>query len=142
MKLTRKRKKMGEIPTSSTSDVAFLLLVFFLSTTKFDIKKGLGLVLPPAASQAQGKVKVKYLTKILVRRDKSIRMNIKIDKKKTEESITMDQLKAKVRELVRSNSKMVISLTIDRDAPYDYMVEALDKIQAAGAKKISLSSNS
>ena len=142
MKLTRKRKKMGDIPTSSTSDIAFLLLVFFLSTTKFDIKKGLGLVLPPAASQAQGKVKVKYLTKVMIRRDKSILLNVKIDKQTSQESITMDQLKSKIRDIVRNNDKMVISLTIDRDAPYDYMVEALDRIQAAGATKISLSSNS
>ena len=42
----RKRKDMGGIPTASMSDVAFLLLVFFLSTTKFDIKKGLGIGIP------------------------------------------------------------------------------------------------
>ncbi len=141
MKLNRKRKKMGDIPTSSTSDIAFLLLVFFLATTKFDIKKGLGLVLPPSTTQSQGKVKVKYLTKVMIKVDKSIRLVVKIDKNKTEEDITMDQLKAKVREVIRNNPKMVISLQIERNAPYDYMVEALDRIQAAGAKKISLSTN-
>jgi biopolymer transport protein ExbD len=141
MKLNRKRKKMGDIPTSSTSDIAFLLLVFFLATTKFDIKKGLGLVLPPSTTQSQGKVKVKYLTKVMIKVDKSIRLVVKIDKNKTEEDITMDQLKAKVREVIKNNPKMVISLQIERNAPYDYMVEALDRIQAAGAKKISLSTN-
>ena len=141
MKLERKRKKMGDIPTSSTSDIAFLLLVFFLATTKFDIKKGLGLILPPAAAQSQGKVKVKYLTKVQIRKDKSIMLSIKMDKEKSEEKITMDQLKTKIKNLVANNSKMVISLQIERDAPYDYMVEALDKIQAAGATKISLSSS-
>jgi biopolymer transport protein ExbD len=141
MKLNRKRKKMGEIPTSSTSDVAFLLLVFFLATTKFDIKKGLGLVLPPSSTQSQGKVKVKYLTKVMIRKDKSIRLDIKVDKNKTQQDITMYELKNKIRNIIRNNPKMVISLQIERDAPYDYMVEALDRIQAAGAKKISLSTN-
>ena len=55
MELRRKRKDLGGIPTASMSDVAFLLLVFFLSTTKFDIKKGLGLVLPAAAEKAEKK---------------------------------------------------------------------------------------
>ena len=57
--LSRKRKDLGGIPTASMSDVAFLLLVFFLSTTKFDIKKGLGLVLPPASEKADKRVKLK-----------------------------------------------------------------------------------
>jgi len=55
MNVSRKRKNLGGIPTSSMSDIAFLLLVFFLSTTKFDIKKGLGLVLPPASENAEKK---------------------------------------------------------------------------------------
>lgn len=61
MKLERKRKQLGGIPTASLSDVAFLLLIFFLTTTKFDIKKGLGLVLPPPSdpSQEVQKVRVK-----------------------------------------------------------------------------------
>jgi len=66
MKIARKRKSLGGIPTASMSDVAFLLLVFFLSTTKFDIKKGLGLVLPPASTMADKKVKIKR-TKISLR---------------------------------------------------------------------------
>jgi len=139
MKMNRKRKKMGEIPTSSTSDVAFLLLVFFLSTTKFDIKKGLGLVLPPAASNAEKKVKLKNdnLTKVLIKNDGSIRLKAP----NSEEDINFSQLKAKIKALVKDNHKMVISLTTQRNAKYDYMVQALDYIQDAGATKISLSTN-
>ena len=139
MKLNRKRKKMGDIPTSSTSDVAFLLLVFFLATTKFDIKKGLGLVLPPAASNATQKVKIKNdnLTKVLIKNDGSIR----VQAPNSTDDITFDQLKSKIRSLVRDNPKMVISLKTDRAAKYDYMVRALDRIQDAGATKISLSTN-
>lgn len=139
MKLNRKRKKMGDIPTSSTSDVAFLLLVFFLATTKFDIKKGLGLVLPPVASNATVKVKIKNdnLTKVLIKNDGRIRLQAP----NLTEDITFAQLKAKIKDLVRNNPKMVISLKTDRLAKYDYMVQALDKIQDAGATKISLSTN-
>lgn len=139
MKMNRKRKKMGEIPTSSTSDVAFLLLVFFLATTKFDIKKGLGLVLPPATSNATTKVKLKNenLTKVLIKNDGSIRLKAP----NSTDDITFAQLKPRIRDLVKNNSKMVISLKTDRHARYDYMVQALDDIQAAGATKISLSTN-
>ncbi len=71
MKLGRKRKNLGGIPTTSTSDISFLLLVFFLSTTTFDIKKGLGLVLPPASDPTQQKAKIKdeNLTKVWINKD-------------------------------------------------------------------------
>ncbi|MBS3767236.1 MAG: biopolymer transporter ExbD, partial [Candidatus Cloacimonetes bacterium] len=37
----KKVRKKAKIPTASMADVAFILLFFFLVTTKFDTKKGL-----------------------------------------------------------------------------------------------------
>jgi len=51
----RKKREMMGIPTASMSDISFLLLVFFLSTTTFDIKKGLGIMLPPASKGESAK---------------------------------------------------------------------------------------
>lgn len=139
MKLGRKRKNMGGIPTSSMSDVAFLLLVFFLSTTKFDIKKGLGIVLPPASANADKKVKLKdeNITKVLINQEGEILLKTK----DSEEKISMAKLKPRIRHLVKSNPDMVISLKTDRKSKYKYMVMVLDRLQAAGAEKISLSTN-
>ena len=139
MNLRRKRKNLGGIPTASMSDVAFLLLVFFLSTTKFDIKKGLGLVLPPASELAKEKVKLKEenITKILINKEGQILLKT-VD---SEELIQMNQLESKIRKIVSGNPDMVISLKTDRKSKYEYMVMALDRLQAAGAEKISLSTN-
>ncbi|MGB4310158.1 MAG: biopolymer transporter ExbD, partial [Candidatus Cloacimonadaceae bacterium] len=41
MNISRKRKGKVSIPTASTADIAFLLIVFFMSTTKFDVKEGI-----------------------------------------------------------------------------------------------------
>ncbi|MBN2461785.1 MAG: biopolymer transporter ExbD [Candidatus Cloacimonetes bacterium] len=139
MNLRRKRRWIGGIPTASMSDIAFLLLVFFLSTTRFDIKKGLGLVLPPASEEATQKVRLKEenITKILINKEGQILLRT-FD---GEEEIQMNQLEAKVRGIVRENPDMVISLKTDRKAKYQFMVMALDRLQAAGAEKISLSTN-
>lgn len=139
MKLSRKRKEMSGIPTSSMSDVAFLLLVFFLSTTKFDIKKGLGIVLPPASTQADKRVRLKdeNITKVMINRNGEIML----ETSDSEERISMDKLRSRIRTLVRNNPDMVISLQTDRQSQYKYMVRALDQLQAAGAEKISLSTN-
>ncbi len=130
---------MGGIPTSSMSDVAFLLLVFFLSTTKFDIKKGLGIVLPPASTKADKRVKLKdeNITKVLINKEGEILLKTK----DSEEQISMAKLKSRIRTLVKNNPDMVISLKTDRKSKYKYMVMVLDRLQAAGAEKISLSTN-
>lgn len=139
--IRRKKRDLGGIPTSSMSDVAFLLLVFFLSTTKFDIKKGLGLVLPAMAKNQdnvkRAKIKDDNLTKITIKNDGSIFVKT-VD---AEEQVQMKEIEAKVKRIVTANPDMVISLKTERQAKYDYMVQVLDRLQAAGAEKISLSTN-
>ena len=53
---------MAAIPTASTGDIAFLLIIFFMSTTKFDVKEGIKLVLPQAAEVESGKTQTLTLT--------------------------------------------------------------------------------
>ena len=136
MDLSRKRKNMGGIPTSSMSDVAFLLLVFFLSTTKFDIKKGLGLVLPPTSDNPQTtKVKLnkKNITKVWINKEGVVAVN--------EKEIPLTELEPTIKKIIIDNPDMVISLKTDRKSKYKFMVRVLDRLQAAGAEKISLSTN-
>ncbi len=137
--IRRKRKDLGGIPTASMSDVAFLLLVFFLSTTKFDIKKGLGIVLPAVSDGTQKKVKLKEdnLTKIWIDKDGIITLK----SGGNEQIIPMSELQKTIHQIVKDNPDMVISLKTDRKSKYQYMVKVLDKLQASGAEKISLSTN-
>ncbi|MCK4312615.1 MAG: biopolymer transporter ExbD [Candidatus Cloacimonetes bacterium] len=137
--LRRKRRDTGGIPTASMSDVAFLLLVFFLSTTKFDIKKGLGIVLPVASQEATKKVKLKEenITKVWIDKEGQVT----VISGGIDEKVTMGELEKKIRKIVSQNPDMVISLKTDRKSKYQYMVMALDRLQAAGAEKISLSTN-
>jgi biopolymer transport protein ExbD len=137
--LRRKRKDLGGIPTASMSDVAFLLLVFFLSTTKFDIKKGLGIVLPAVSDGTQKKVKLKddNLTKIWIDKDGIITLK----SGGNERVVPMNKLQQTIHQIVKDNPDMVISLKTDRKSKYQYMVMVLDKLQASGAEKISLSTN-
>ena len=137
--LRRKIKDLGGIPTASMSDVAFLLLVFFLSTTKFDIKKGLGIVLPAVSDGTQKKVKLKddNLTKIWIDKDGIITLISGGE----ERVVPMNELQKIIHKIVNDNPDLVISLKTDRKSKYQYMVKVLDKLQASGAEKISLSKN-
>ncbi|MDD2797205.1 MAG: biopolymer transporter ExbD [Bacteroidales bacterium] len=47
--MARKKRVVEEVNSSSTADIAFLLLIFFLVTTSMDTDKGLARRLPPPA---------------------------------------------------------------------------------------------
>jgi len=138
MKVSRKRKGSSEIPTASTSDIAFLLIIFFMATTKFDIKEGLSMVLPPAAKEESTVVKLsqKDMTRIIITSDGEIMFN-----EENTGLFNQTVFDKKVRELLNINSKMIFSIKTDRSAKYNEMIKVLDRLKAAGAEKISLSTN-
>lgn len=141
--LGRKKRDMGGIPTASMSDISFCLLVFFLATTTFDIKKGLGIVLPPASDSSQEETTVKLnqknITKIGISEDGSIAL--KIGEADAIENFPVLELENKIRGIVTNNPDMVISIKTNRLSKYSSMIAALDQVQASGAEKISLSTN-
>lgn len=51
MKFTRKRRTPFGLNTTSTADISFVLLIFFLVTTSMDTDKGLSRQLPPMEQQ-------------------------------------------------------------------------------------------
>jgi biopolymer transport protein ExbD len=53
MRFYRRRHRVPELNTTSTADISFMLLIFFLVTTNMDVDKGLVRQLPPAERQEQ-----------------------------------------------------------------------------------------
>ncbi|MCL2064920.1 MAG: biopolymer transporter ExbD [Candidatus Cloacimonetes bacterium] len=133
----RPRKKRNEdcIPTASMADVAFLLLIFFLSTTRFDMKNGLGIVLPGPTTEETQRVRIldDNLTRILINRDGQVQMN--------NEVVSLQELETAVRQIVIQNPEMVFMLRTDRQSKYENMVNVLDRLRVAGAERINLSTN-
>jgi len=126
--IKRKAKEPPEIPSSSLSDIVFLLLVFFLVTTTINVDKGLKQVLPPI-KPSETKIPKKNLTNILI--DPSGRILI------DEEVVSVSQMYGIIKEKLR-NEKMVFSLQTTRKTNYNIYIKVLDKLKEAGAKKISI----
>lgn len=68
-----KKRKMPGLNTSSTADISFMLLIFFLVTTSMDTDKGLGRTLPkpPEPDQQDVEIKVKERNILNIRINKS-----------------------------------------------------------------------
>ena len=49
----KRRHQVPGLNTTSTADISFMLLIFFLVTTNMDVDKGLTRQLPPADKQEQ-----------------------------------------------------------------------------------------
>ena len=133
MGIMKKKKKgaLGEITMASTSDVAFLLLIFFIVTTIFAAEQGLTLVLPGKQKETDVvKVKESNIATIFVQEDNSITL----DKK----PIVINHIQKSIEDRLLANPKLVVLLKVHPDADYGMMVACLDELRLANANKVSL----
>jgi biopolymer transport protein ExbD len=121
----------AEIPTASMADIAFLLIIFFMTTTNFAREKGLKFVLPEKKDQPQEiKIKTENLLKISINDKGELFLN--------DEEARWENLEREVKLRLEKNPNLIILIRTHRDAPYEYMIRAFDAVKAAGGKKVGL----
>lgn len=131
MRIDRRRSSIPEIPLVSTSDVSFLLLIFFLSTAALSVERGLLLDLPregesPAVMPAARIVSV------------SIAADGAFDLEGTR--LSPAALRAALAARIHTDAGAVVRLRVDPAAPYAAFVVALDQVKLSGARQLSLES--
>ena len=94
------KKKVPEVNSSSTADIAFLLLVFFLMTTTMAVNKGLSRRLPPPVPADQKtedlKVKERNVFVVLINSDNQLLVQ--------NEYLDVTKLKDKAKEFILNES--------------------------------------
>jgi len=118
------------------ADIAFLLLVFFLVTTNFMEEKGLGLILPePGDTQVTSlKIPKKNMMYFIVYGRDQVVMKHQDE----ERQMPVPEIRGFVEASLQRNQNLIISLKPAPDAPYAAMINVLDELRAADAKRISL----
>jgi len=140
-------KKTPEINATSTADIAFLLLVFFLATTTMNVDSGLYRRLPPyqPENEKAPEVAERNVLKILVSKDDMVMVNdvvsdVSTIKDRTIEFIlnTGNRSDLPSKEIKNIElfgpvevSKGIISLKSDRGTSYRMYVAVQDQITAA-----------
>jgi biopolymer transport protein ExbD len=130
--LKRKRPPAArEITMASTSDVAFLLLIFFIVTTIFAAEQGLTLVLPGKKTE-QDIVKVKQSNVATLKVHSNNQVTI------DSAPIEINQIQKTIENRIVANPKLVVVLEIHPEADYGRMVSCLDELKLANATRVSL----
>jgi len=132
MRLREKKVARAGIPTASMGDVAFLILIFFLTSTVFTKDKGLKMLLPERTEeQEQVKVKPENIVTVAINPAGEVKIKtVELDRILVLEEY--NEIKNIVEErLLARDTLLVVSLRPSKDAPYDNMIQALDQIKLA-----------
>jgi len=122
--LKRRQRVEAEIPSASMADIAFELMIFFLVATTFDVDTGIGLVLPPAAETTeQVKVKQSDIAKLLVNAAGEVLLDGDL--------ITIPQIRETIKNKIKQNPKLIVSIKTDRETNYSRYIEVLDELKLA-----------
>ena len=149
--MARKKRSMPGINSSSTADIAFMLLIFFLTTTSMDTDKGLARRLPPPPdpNMQQDNIIVKERNILQVRINKDNQLMVGSD------YMEVAQLRAKAKEFIANpnddanlpekhvkdipllggacmvTEKHVISVTNDVGTSYQIYIDVQNELVAA-----------
>ena len=148
--MAKKKREVPEINSSSTADIAFLLLIFFLITTSMDTDRGLARRLPPPPEQEQNNDDIKLKERNVLQ----VFLNMNDQLMCGNDYITTDQLRAKAKEFIANpynddskpekyskdipffgnmmiTEKHVVSLRCDRGSSYKAYIAVQNELVAA-----------
>ena len=123
-----RRSGMQEINSSSMSDIAFLLLVFFLVTTTIDMDKGLGIILPAEGEELE--IKKTNILNCLINSQGNVLLG--------GEPIAIKDVNREVRRRLAKNDKLIISVKAHEKTKYGDYVAVIDQLKRANATRISI----
>lgn len=127
-RIARKRENQPEIPTASTADVAFLLIIFFMVSTVFRQSRGLKVTLPQA--EATERI-LKRRNVVSIWMDRTGKMTL------DDNLVTPAIVTTVMTEKIIENPDLVVTVQADRDVSYGYVTDLLEALKDARALKVT-----
>jgi Biopolymer transport protein len=122
----RRFEQIPELNTSSTADISFMLLIFFLVTSSMDTDKGLLRQLPPPPQEQQPPTDVRKDHVLQVTLDAGDQLSV------DGTLLTTQQLKEEIMKfVVADRTEHVISIQTDRTTTYEAYFRMQNAIVAA-----------
>lgn len=125
----RRSKATSGIPGSSLADIAFLLLIFFMVTTRFPRDRERPIDWAEASAAKQIDEKAKNILNLWLQQDGTIFIN--------DQRLTMEEVSDVVAPLnAASDLALVISIRGDRDTPYLLIDQLQKELVSAGVVRV------
>ena len=131
VKIKRQRKTSEEINMASVSDIVFLLLIFFMVATIFNMELGLPIILPVSTDEkAEIKIKQSNVADLKIDENNIVTLDAT--------PIKVSRLKNELERRLKANSKLVVILSTHPEADSGTMVAVFDEIRLAKARRVSI----
>lgn len=131
MKIQRTTNSGPFIPTSSMGDIAFLLLIFFITTTIFKLEDGLPVEMPKA--EAGIKIPREKVSHIWIDRAGNIAINDKL--------VAVDQIEGLVYAKMVENPQLIVAFNVDKQTNFDRVDKVMTELKDANATRISFTAD-
>lgn len=110
----RRKRQIPQLNTTSTADISFMLLIFFLVTTSMDADKGLSRKLPPPEKprQEQTNISKNNLMSLVITADNQLLMGDK--------PVSQERIRQEAEHFIQARGRNhLISIKVDTAARYD-----------------------
>lgn len=125
-----RRRQAPELQLATTSDIAFLLLIFFISTAIFVSPRGLPLLLAPAGASAEPVTDEQLAV---------VRLGAAGEITAGGAARTPQELTAWAASVQASRPGMVFALEAHASCPYEAVVRAIDALRGAAVARLGFS---
>lgn len=126
MIIQRKQHEVPGLNTTSTADISFMLLIFFLVTTSMDVDKGLSRQLPAPQKKEVQETHVEKSTLMALHLMAGGKLLV------NDKPADLRHLKDEAVRFVQKTGKShVISIESDRDADYNHYFQIQDQLMSA-----------
>lgn len=129
MKFRRSRQEEPTLGIAPLIDIVFLLLIFFMVTSHFDVASGVRIKLP-------------QMSRVIFDPQDS-RVTVLIDSSGQAyfegRALDLEALGERLRELVEERNTVQLILQADKDVKHGVVVEAMDAAKTAGVQSIVIS---
>ena len=127
MRFKKQKEEEPRISIAPLIDILFLLLIFFMVTSHFDIASGVQINLPNVTKRIIGEDEENRITLII---DKSAQAYLEGEK------IEPKALQERLQEIVKEKGLLHLVLQADKDVTHGKVVEIMDLAKNAGVSSI------
>lgn len=131
MAFERSAKVENNVPTASMADIAFLLLIFFMTTTIFRMEEGLPVTLPRA--ETAQKQKRERIMHVWIDAAGNISINDKL--------VRMEQIETIMKAALSENPSLIIAFNADHRTAYGVVSNVMEELKKANAIRVSFTSD-